>query len=79
MKVVAAFTYRYAAETLGVDIDQLLLIATHDWDVNGALPAGAQAAFLKRPGAVRAPHARIPNLAAPTLTALAEALVEMHR
>ena len=40
--------YRMAASKLGVDVEQVRLIAAHDWDVFGALRAGFQAAFIAR-------------------------------
>ena len=71
-------TYAYAATQAGVPVDQLMLIAAHDWDVNGALLAGAQAAFLERPGVSLAPHDNIPDLRAPDLMALSTKIIEMH-
>jgi 2-haloacid dehalogenase len=44
--------YHMAATRLGVGIDQLCMIAAHDWDVAGAMGAGAMAAFVARPGMV---------------------------
>jgi 2-haloacid dehalogenase len=44
--------YRMAAERLGVGIGGMRLIAAHNWDVAGAMRAGAQAAFVARPGQV---------------------------
>ena len=43
--------YHHAAEDLKVPIGELMLVAAHDWDCAGAMSAGAQAAFVKRPGA----------------------------
>ena len=71
-------TYAYAAEQAGVSVDQLMMIAAHDWDVNGALLAGAQAAFLERPGVSLAPHDRIPDLRAPELVTLSNKIIETH-
>jgi 2-haloacid dehalogenase len=42
--------YRFAAETFGVGIGDVTLVACHAWDCAGALAAGAQAAFVARPG-----------------------------
>ena len=42
--------YRMAAERLGVPIEDVRMVAAHDWDVAGALAAGARAAFVARPG-----------------------------
>lgn len=44
--------YHHAASVMGVDIGEMMLIAAHDWDCAGALAAGAQTAFVRRPGVV---------------------------
>jgi 2-haloacid dehalogenase len=43
-------TYRFAAEQLDVPVAHLRLVAAHDWDVTGAIRAGARAAFIARRG-----------------------------
>jgi 2-haloacid dehalogenase len=47
--------YRMAAERLGVELGEIVLVAAHAWDVAGALRAGARAVFVARPGAVLDP------------------------
>jgi 2-haloacid dehalogenase len=42
--------YRHVAETFGAAIGEVTLVACHAWDCAGALAAGAQAAFVRRPG-----------------------------
>ncbi len=69
-------TYNYAAEQLDTPIHAITMVAAHDWDVNGALLAGANAAFIDRPGAARASHDRIPELVAPDVGALARLLTQ---
>ena len=44
--------YRHVADTFGVDIGDVTLVACHAWDCAGALAAGCQAAFVYRPGMV---------------------------
>jgi 2-haloacid dehalogenase len=41
--------YRLAADSFGVEIGQIRLVAAHAWDVAGALHAGCMAAFVARP------------------------------
>ena len=43
-------TYHWAANKVGADIGNCMLIAAHGWDVTGATIAGMRAAFLQRPG-----------------------------
>lgn len=40
--------YRYAASRFGVEISEMLMIAAHDWDVVGAVTAGAGGCFVAR-------------------------------
>jgi 2-haloacid dehalogenase len=42
--------YEHAANTLGVALGDILLVAAHGWDIAGALAAGCRAAFVRRPG-----------------------------
>jgi 2-haloacid dehalogenase len=44
--------YEHAAKLMGVPVSEVRLIAAHDWDVAGALRAGARAAFVARPGTI---------------------------
>ncbi len=69
-------TYAYAATQLDVPIGAITMVAAHDWDVNGALLAGANAAFIERPGAARGSHDRIPELVAPDIGGLATLLTQ---
>jgi 2-haloacid dehalogenase len=42
--------YAYAAEQLGVSPEEMVLVACHPWDVDGARRAGLHAAWVNRPG-----------------------------
>jgi len=48
----AAQVYRTAASRLGVSRAEMMLVAAHSWDTTGAIRAGCQAAFIRRPGEV---------------------------
>jgi len=54
--------YRYVAKAFGVDIGELTLVACHAWDCAGALAAGAQAAFVRRPGMALYPVGEQPGI-----------------
>lgn len=58
----AAEVYRMAAEKLKVDISQMRLVAAHEWDVTGAMRAGAASAFIARPGMVLGPLSAQPDI-----------------
>ena len=66
--------YRMVAERTGVPIGDVRLVAAHGWDIAGALAAGCRAAFVARPGAVLYPHCPQPDLVAPDLARIADAL-----
>lgn len=44
--------YLHASRLMDVAIEEMVLVAAHDWDCAGAIAAGAGAVFVKRPGAV---------------------------
>lgn len=67
--------YLDTAERLEVDIEQIRMVAAHDWDCAGALSAGASAAFLQRPGKVYADLYAPADLNAETLPELARMIV----
>ena len=67
--------YRLVATRMGVDLDDVMLVAAHDWDISGALAAGARGAFIARPGMVPSPLGRQPDVIAADLVELATALL----
>lgn len=66
--------YRYAAQQLGEPIENVRLIAAHDWDVTGAIRAGAKGAFVARKGMVLGRVGEIPDLIGPDLLAITNSL-----
>ncbi len=44
----AARAYEYAAEQCGVELDNMLLVAVHPWDIHGAAQAGVGTAWINR-------------------------------
>jgi 2-haloacid dehalogenase len=66
--------YLHAAETMGVDIGEMLLVAAHDWDCAGAMAVGAEAVFVKRPGSIWGLPTPPPEKQVPNITRLADAL-----
>jgi 2-haloacid dehalogenase len=72
-------TYRFAAAQLAVPIDTIRLVAAHDWDVTGAIRAGALAAFVARRGAALGPLSEIPDIIEPDLIAISEAILKQGR
>jgi len=68
--------YRMAAESLGVDVGGIRLIAAHAWDVAGALRAGCAAAFVARPGMVFDPLVEQPDVMGANLLEVADGIIE---
>ncbi len=74
----AARTYAYACERLGIAPGDAMMVAAHDWDVTGAMRAGMRAAFVSRHGTALSPLDPQPEIVAPTIGAIAEAIVARH-
>ncbi|HEU4321374.1 MAG TPA: haloacid dehalogenase type II [Acidimicrobiia bacterium] len=66
--------YHAAADTMGVSISEMVLVAAHDWDCAGAMAAGARAVFVKRPGAIWGMPAPPPERQVTDIERLATAL-----
>lgn len=70
-----ADVYKMTAKELGVPIDQVRLIAAHDWDVAGALLAGCAAAFIARTGHVLNPAMPEPDIVGKDLIEVADKII----
>jgi 2-haloacid dehalogenase len=70
-------TYRSGAKRLGVGINDMRLVAAHDWDVTGAIRAGAAAAFVARPGMVLSRASETPDIVGPDLDTVAAAIIDI--
>lgn len=67
--------YRMAAESLGVEIGEIRLVAAHAWDVAGALSAGCATAFVCRPGKVPDPLVDGPDVIGADLSEVADKII----
>jgi len=70
-------TYRSGAKRLGIDINGMRLVAAHDWDVTGAIRAGATAAFVARPGMVLSRASETPDIVGSDLESVAAAIIDI--
>ncbi|MGN6689091.1 MAG: haloacid dehalogenase type II [Actinomycetales bacterium] len=70
----ARAAYEYAARTCGTELADMLLIAVHPWDIDGAARAGMATAWIDRTGAPYPDVFTAPSLTATSLTELAERL-----
>lgn len=73
-----AKVYQHAAEKLGVNINELWLVAVHDWDTHGAISAGLSAAWLKRGNADYLSLYHQPNITAGSMIDIAEQLIRSY-
>lgn len=69
-------TYRWAADEIGAETSELLLIAAHDWDIAGAANAGCRTAYVARPGKVYNPLYRPADLTGSDLREIARRIIE---
>jgi len=69
--------YRLVAETFGVPVADVRLVAAHAWDVSGALAAGCAAAFVRRAGKVPSPIGDQPDIAGSDLDEVADRIIEI--
>lgn len=67
--------YRLVATRMGVEVADVMLVAAHDWDISGALAAGARGAFIARPGMAPNPLGRQPDVIAANLGELTTELL----
>lgn len=74
----AAETYQYAAKTLGVNLEDILIVAAHGWDIAGALQAGMQAAFIERKGQSLYSLAAKPQYIGKDLAEIAQAIIKQQ-
>ena len=70
--------YRMAAQSLGVEVEAVRLVAAHAWDVAGALRAGCAAAFVARPGMVLDPLVERPDVVGADLREVADSILEIE-
>jgi len=68
-------TYLHAAQAMDVEVGQTMLISAHDWDVAGALQAGAGAAYVRRPGSLWSLPRAMPDVTGSELTEIADQLI----
>ncbi len=66
--------YLTAAMRIGVEVDEAMMVASHDWDILGARSIGMDGAFIARPGAIWGSIEPPPTITVPDLGGVADAL-----
>ena len=59
--------YKFVTKRVNRPIEELRLVATHDWDTHGAMSAGMHAAYIDRSGAPYHPLYKRPDVYATTM------------
>jgi 2-haloacid dehalogenase len=67
--------YEFVARRINRPIDELRLVASHDWDTHGALSAGMHAAYIDRSGAPYHPQYRQPDVYATSMDDVVEQII----
>ncbi|KAL4421285.1 hypothetical protein ABPG75_010576 [Micractinium tetrahymenae] len=73
-------SYAFACERLGLRPEQVMMVASHPWDIQGALQVGLQAAYVQRDSSEPygfPPECRQPQLVVRGFAELAEALAAL--
>jgi 2-haloacid dehalogenase len=68
-------TYRHVAQVMDLHVSRTMLISAHDWDVAGAMSAGASAAFVRRPGSLWSIPLETPEVTGTDLREIADQLI----
>jgi 2-haloacid dehalogenase len=68
--------YLYAAKVAGVPLEEIWMVASHDWDLAGATAVGLKTAYIDRAGMSFAEVYPAATISAQEMTALAERMVE---
>lgn len=71
--------YEYAANRLYVPTRQIRMVATHAWDIAGALRAGCAAAFVARPGMVLDPLVPRPDVVGTDMAEVVDQILALER
>jgi 2-haloacid dehalogenase len=67
-------SYQYAARTCDVPVEQMMLVAVHPWDIDGAARAGMRTAWINRTGVAYPAYFTAPEVTVAALTELAARL-----
>jgi 2-haloacid dehalogenase len=68
--------YHLVADHFDTTPAQVRLVAAHGWDISGALAAGCQAAFVRRPGKALTPLGDQPDITGDDLLEVADRILE---
>lgn len=75
----AVDTYQFAAQKMGVNTNEVIMVAAHGWDIAGALNAGMQAAFIERKGQSLYPLTSSPQYKGMDLEEVAKIIIKKKK
>ena len=67
--------YRHAATEIGASLEEMMMVAAHDWDIAGAMAVGMGGAYVLRPGMVKNPLFVEPTITGSSMTEVAESIL----
>lgn len=68
--------YRMAATSLGIELNEITMVAAHDWDIAGAMSVGCRGAYILRPGMALNPLYPEPDISGPNLHRITDLLID---
>lgn len=71
--------YQYVANKLNEPLNDLRLVATHDWDTHGAMSAGMLAAYIDRAGTPYNPQYLKPDIVEKDMKKVIEKIIEADK
>jgi len=69
--------YRHAASAIGATLEEMMMVAAHDWDIAGAMAVGTKGAYVLRQGMARNPLFVEPTVTGDTMTTVAEKILRL--
>lgn len=70
--------YKFAAEELNQPLENLRLVATHDWDTHGALSVGMRAAYINRSNIIYHPLYCQPDITASSMEDIVKQIIDKN-
>ncbi|PNW26006.1 haloacid dehalogenase type II [Formosa algae] len=70
--------YHYVAQQEGLQVHEIAMVATHDWDLFGAKKAGLSTAYIKRKTEIYNPYYLQPDLISSDLKDLIQQLIQAN-
>jgi len=70
--------YHYAAQEENISPEEVVMVATHDWDLFGAKKAGLKTAYIDRKKTIFNPHYAQPDISKTNLVELVQEIIKVN-